>query len=556
MARRRRRRSGGLGYSPRAGSLFLSPPKHARRRRRRGPSLSIILVVLVVLGGLAAGAYAFVRAQLDDDERRPAVVAFTEAWERGDYDAMYRLVDAGSRRANPKISFVADYKRANRAATVEKVRVGKVGPLLSEGVVKVPVTVDTDDFGPLKGELEFKASEDEQGVGRVAWTPALRLPGLEEGEEVTRKSGATPTRGNIYAAGGKLLDSDDLGASIAGVGGDKPTGLNRVYDDRLAGKRSSTLRFGDRVIARVKGTRGKSVTTSIQLGLQQRVNDALGDSVGGVAVIRPKDGKVLALAGLAVSAPQPPGSVFKVVTAAAALHYKKASMSSSYPARQYATLSGAKLRNAGDSACGGSLTTSFANSCNSVFGPLGAKVGAKRLVAISKKFGFFEQPDIPAAKISTIPEADEMKDAIAVGSAAIGQNTDLATPLQMASVAATIANKGLRVKPTVAGSRGKRTRVVSARVAANVRSMMIANVASGTGKAAQIPGVTVAGKTGTAELVSTGDIAQNAANTTAWFVAFAPANNPKVAIAVMLPKQGQGGTNAAPVAKRVLQAAL
>ena len=392
----------------------------------------------------------------------------------------------------------------------------------------------------------------------AAWPgrPRCGCPGLEEGEEVTRKSGATPTRGNIYAAGGKLLDSDDLGASIAGVGGDKPTGLNRVYDDRLAGKRSSTLRFGDRVIARVKGTRGKSVTTSIQLGLQQRVNDALGDSVGGVAVIRPKDGKVLALAGLAVSAPQPPGSVFKVVTAAAALHYKKASMSSSYPARQYATLSGAKLRNAGDSACGGSLTTSFANSCNSVFGPLGAKVGAKRLVAISKKFGFFEQPDIPAAKISTIPEADKMKDAIAVGSAAIGQNTDLATPLQMASVAATIANKGVRVKPTVAGSRGKRTRVVSARVAANVRSMMIANVASGTGKAAQIPGVTVAGKTGTAELVSTGDIAQNAANTTAWFVAFAPAGNPKVAIAVMLPKQGQGGTNAAPVAKRVLQAAL
>ena len=337
-------------------------------------------MVLVVIGGLAAGAYALVRAQLDDDERRPAVVAFTEAWERGDYEAMYRLVDAKSRQANPKISFLADYKRANRAATVEKVRVGKVGPLLSEGIVKVPVTVDTDDFGPIKGELEFKASEDEEGVGRVAWTPALRLPGLKEGEDVTRKSGATPTRGNIYAAGGKLLDSDDLGASIAGVGGDKPTGLNRVYDDRLAGKRSSTLRFGDRVIARVKGTRGKSVTTSIQLGLQQRVNDALGDSVGGVAVIRPKDGKVLALAGLAVSAPQPPGSVFKVVTAAAALHYKKASMSSSYPARQFATLSGAKLRNAGDSACGGSFTTSFANSCNSVFGPLGAKVGAKRLV--------------------------------------------------------------------------------------------------------------------------------------------------------------------------------
>ena len=78
-------------------------------------------------------------------------------------------------------------------------------------------------------------------------------------------------------------------------------------------------------------------------------------------------------------------------------------MSSSYPAASHATLSGAKLRNAGDSACGGSLTISFAHSCNSVFGPLGAKVGAKRLVAIAEKFGFNEQPDIPAAKISTIP---------------------------------------------------------------------------------------------------------------------------------------------------------
>ncbi|MDA0137865.1 penicillin-binding transpeptidase domain-containing protein [Solirubrobacter deserti] len=542
---------------PRAGSPFLSPPKHARRRRRRGPSLSIVFTAIVLLGGLAAAGYAGVRAYLDEDERLPAVVAFTQAWERQDYEAMYRLLDVKSQRANPKISFLADYRRANRAATVEKVRVGRAGPLLSGGKVVVPVTVETKDFGRLPDrEIEFTASENEQGEGRVAWTPALRLPGLREGEDVRRRSGAPPRRGNIYAAGGKLLDSDELGASIAGVAGDKPTGLNRIYEERLAGKRSSTLRFGDRVIARVKGTPGKSVTTTIRLGLQRQANDALGGQLGGIAIIKPSDGSVLALAGLAVSAPQPPGSVFKVVTAAAALHYKKATMGSSYPARSFATLSGAKLRNAGDSACGGSLTTSFAKSCNSVFGPLGAKVGAKRMVAISKKFGFFEQPDIPAAKISTIPEAAEMKDAIAVGSAAIGQNTDQATPLQMASVAATIANKGVRIKPWLAGTKRKRTRVVSAKVAANVRTMMIANVASGTGTAAQVPGVTVAGKTGTAELVSTGDIAQNAKNTTAWFVAFAPAQNPKVAIAVMLPNQGQGGTNAAPVAKRVLQAAL
>ncbi|RKQ87324.1 cell division protein FtsI/penicillin-binding protein 2 [Solirubrobacter pauli] len=556
VARRRRRRSGGLGYSPRAGSLFLSPPKSARRPRRRGPSLSLVFTALVALGALGFGGYALARSWMDDDERRPAVIAYVDAWKRGDYEAMYRLVDAKSQKANPKISFIADYKRANDAATTEKVVPGTVGPLLSGGKVRVPVTVETDDFGKLRGEIEFSASEDEAGEGRVAWTPALRLPGLKEGEDVTRKSGAAPTRGNIYAAGGKLLDSDALGASIAGTAGEKPTGLNRIYDDRLAGKRSSTLRFGDRVIARVKGSKGKSIKTTIRLGLQRTANDALGEQLGGIAVIKPSDGSVLALAGLAVSAPQPPGSSFKIITAAAALQYKKATPGSSYPARTYATLSGAKLRNASDEVCGGSLTNSFAHSCNSVFGPLGAKVGAKRMYSIAKKFGFMEQPDVPAAKVSTIPSVKEMKDAIAVGSAAIGQNTDNATPLQMASVAATIANKGVRVKPHVAGTKRVRTRVVSAKVAGQVRDMMVAVVQSGTGRAAAIPGVTVAGKTGTAELVSTADIAQNAANTTAWFVAFAPASNPKVAVAVMLPKAGQGGTSAAPIAKRVIQAAL
>ena len=97
---------------------------------------------------------------------------------------------------------------------------------------------------------------------------------------------------------------------------------------------------------------------------------------------------------------------------------------------------------------------------------------------------------------------------------------------------------------------------MSAKVAGQVRDMMVAVVQGGTGRAAAIPGVTVAGKTGTAELVSTADIAQNAKNTTAWFVAFAPASNPKVAVAVMLVGAGQGGASAAPIAKRVLQAAL
>jgi len=191
-----------------------------------------------------------------------------------------------------------------------------------------------------------------------------------------------------------------------------------------------------------------------------------------------------------------------------------------------------------------------------VFGPIGAKVGAKRLVAMAEKFGFNEQPDLPAAKVNTIPKASELKDSLAVGASAIGQNKDNATPLGMASVAQTIANHGVRIKPWVAGGRNPRKRVISAKVASQVRDMMIAVVTGGTGTAAAIPGIQVAGKTGTAELVSTADIAQSAANTTAWFVAFAPASKPRVAVAVMLPNAGQGGASAAPIAKRVIQAAL
>ncbi len=308
------------------------------------------------------------------------------------------------------------------------------------------------------------------------------------------------------------------------------------------------------MIARVKAKRGRSIKTTIRLGLQRSAQKALGDRMGGVAVIKPSDGSVLALAGLAVSAPQPPGSSFKIITAAAALQNGVAKMSSSYPVRTAATLSGVALRNAGDESCGGSLTNSFAHSCNSVFGPLGAKLGSKRLVAAAERFGFNEQPEIPAAKKSTIPR--KLKDSLAVGASAIGQDRDLATPLEMASVAATIANGGVRIKPWLAGKRNARKRVVSAKVAANVRGMMVAVVQGGTGTAAAIPGVTVAGKTGTAELVSTADIAQNARNTTAWFVAFAPAAKPRAAVAVMLVGAGQGGASAAPIAKRVLQAAL
>jgi cell division protein FtsI/penicillin-binding protein 2 len=213
-----------------------------------------------------------------------------------------------------------------------------------------------------------------------------------------------------------------------------------------------------------------------------------------------------------------------------------------------------KLGNAGGERCGGTLTQAFVESCNSVFAPLGAKVGAKRLVQTARAFGFNEPPIVPAAKPSTIASVEGLRDDLAVGAAAIGQDRDLATPLQMATVAATIATGGRRARPRLAAiDPVVRHRAISARTAHQVRAMMLEVVRSGTGTAAAISGVQVAGKTGTAELRPNSKDPKDA---DAWFVAFAPAQQPQVAVAVMLVGAGFGGTAAAPIAKRVLQSAL
>jgi cell division protein FtsI/penicillin-binding protein 2 len=388
----------------------------------------------------------------------------------------------------------------------------------------------------------------------VDWRPQLRLPGLRVGETARRRAGRAPRRAHILAADGSRLGATALGASVAGDAGPPPTGLERVYDERLAGHPSARLLFGRRVVARTRTQKGRSVHTTLRPGLMRAANAALGGKVGGVAVIRPRDGAVQALAGLAVSAPQPPGSTFKIVTVAAALEHHVAKPSTTFPQATSATLSGVKLGNAGGERCGGTLTQAFVESCNSVFAPLGAKIGGRRLVRTARAFGFGEPPTIPAAEPSTISTAAELRDDLAVGAAAIGQDRDLATPLQMATVAATIALGGRRARPRVASiDPVVRRRVVSPTTARQVRSMMIDVVRSGTGTAAAIGGVQIAGKTGTAELRPNSEDPKDA---DAWFVAFAPATRPRVAVAVMLVGAGFGGTAAAPVAKRVLAAAL
>jgi cell division protein FtsI/penicillin-binding protein 2 len=315
--------------------------------------------------------------------------------------------------------------------------------------------------------------------------------------------------------------------------------------------------------------------------VQKAAVAALGSQLGGVVALQPSTGQILAVAGIALNSVQPPGSTFKMVTLTGALAAHIATPKTTFPYATYATLDGVKLSNANGEECGGALARAVAVSCNSVFAPLGVKLGAPRLVAMAERFGFNHDPGIAGAAESTLPAASEIQGELDVGSTAIGQGQVQASALQMAIVAATIADGGRRPSPTFAIEHPPPgPSVTSASVARTVRRLMIGVVKDGTGTSAAISGVTVAGKTGTAELKtecstsgesgesseessseetsSTGCVGADseASNTDAWFAAFAPALRPRIVVGVLLVKDGAGGDTAAPVAREVLEAGL
>jgi len=507
---------------------------------------------------------------------------------------MHGLLTPAAREQIPLERFAAAYREAARVATLDRVTAGRAaGPV--DGVVMVPVVLRTRIFGTLSGQLALPLVDDADEGPRVAWSRNLVHPGLRPGEKLTRST-TLPPRAAIQARDGtplaegeaRLSELGALASEIAGRVGPAPperaaelerrgvppgapvglTGLERQFDDELAGTPGGELRAGERVLASVVPRRGRAVRTTIDPDVQRAAVEALAGRFGGIAAISPRDGEVLALAGIAYSAPQPPGSVFKIITLAGALEAGVAKRSSKYPIETAAVLEGVELENAHGESCGGSLADAFAHSCNSVFAPMGAELGPARLVRAAEKFGFNADPGVAGAMRSTIPAAAEIGDDLAVGSTAIGQGKVLATPLLFATAAAAIGEHGVRVQPTLRkGAEPRRTRAAPDAVARAIGRYMRRVVTEGTGIGAAIPGVKVAGKTGTAELRDTTNEdpdpsdpnappVDDRTDTNAWFAAYAPMGKPRVAVAVMLVGQGAGGETAAPAAKQVLEAAL
>jgi peptidoglycan glycosyltransferase len=380
-------------------------------------------------------------------------------------------------------------------------------------------------------------------------------------------------------------------------------GVERTYNKVLAGRDLEIRKLRDILTDR---TVTNDVVLATSKRLQQVARDALGNRKGAVVALDPTNGAVLALWSFPSYDPErlsghdqqavqraweeltadvnrpmlprayrrayPPGSTFKVVTSAAALDRAPELATKAYPRLRALDVpqTNKDLPNFGGSSCGGTLPQLLRVSCNTGYAQMGLDLGAEKLADEAYEFGFGARPpfDLPAVAKSVFPEAETFeRDLPGLAQSAIGQQNVAATPLEMALVAAGVANGGRIMKPhllaEVRDNEGNVVRTAqpsewltatTPATAAALRDMMVAVVNSGTARRAAVPGVQVAAKTGTAQ--TTGD------NSHAWIVAFAPAEAPRVAVAVIVESQPglgdtvTGGRVAAPIAQAVMHAAL
>lgn len=379
-------------------------------------------------------------------------------------------------------------------------------------------------------------------------------------------------------------------------------GLERTHNKELSGKGGviTIQDIGDRFL---KGSeRGDTLVLSIDTRVQKAAMSALTGHKGAIVALDPVTGQILAMVSLPSFDPNPlsqhsakgqedayrsllgrdddplvnratrrtypPGSTFKLVTAAAALQNGRGpdtafAVTDSYTPPQ----TDKAIHNFGGGSCGGSMSEALRVSCNTYFAQLGAELPRGALEATARAFGFDEVPpiDLPVVP-SKLPSTAQLKSPAFSAQSAIGQFEVAATPLQMALVAAAIANAGKVPEPKIVAeiqdSRGAVVEqakpkiwrdAISVETASLLKLMMVAVVDTGTGRSASLSGVKVAGKTGTAQAGIEGN------DTFAWFVAFAPADAPRIALAVVVegggdPKNETGGRLAAPIARKVLEA--
>ena len=374
------------------------------------------------------------------------------------------------------------------------------------------------------------------------------------------------------------------------------TGIESSLNGELSGAKSSTQGLVDRLLGR--HSPGANVELTIVPAVQKVAQSALGAQLGAIVALDPTTGAIIA----AASAPSynpatidvsfaslaknpdapllsrgtqglyPPGSSFKVVTATAALNLGKVTPSTPFDDSGVYDIYGGKVTNYHGEVYGAhDFTQALTDSINTTFAKVGTLVGQAALIDQMQHYGFFQTPPLELPRGMVYPSGRYLgprllsptaaMNPLDVAWAAVGQESVLATPLQMALVAAGVADAGQVMKPylvqRVTSSGGSVlqtaapslwTTATTPATAQTLNVMMQQVVNAGTGTAAALQGIQVAGKTGTA---------QRGASNVAWFIAFAPANDPKVAVAVTIENTlFTGGDVAAPLAAQVIKAAL
>lgn len=411
-----------------------------------------------------------------------------------------------------------------------------------------------------------------------------------------------PHRGRILDRNGNLLVESlpdgtrhYLDASVAHAVGYinaryGSQGAELAFNAELSGE-SGGAGWGDAVDAELRrtATRGMDVRLTLDSAVQAAAATALGARKGAVIALDPRNGEVLAMVSVPTYDPgsltangeallkdptspllnratqglYPPGSTFKTVTAASAFENRVIAPETVVNCPGEVVIDGFKINCANTAQGVGTypFSSAFTYSVNAIFANVGVSLGWDRLLATSAKLGFGESIDfVLDTEASIVVPASAERSKVLLATTAFGQGELLATPLQMALVAAAIANGGVLVEPRLglSASRGATTRgldastshrVLDIAIANTLRDLMVSVVTNGQARGANLPGVKVAGKTGTAETGREGV-------SHAWFIAFAPAENPTIALAVVVEDGGRGGEIASPIAGAVIAAAL
>jgi peptidoglycan glycosyltransferase len=535
---------------------------------------------------------------------------FLGAWSEADGKAMHGMLDQESSAEWSPRSLRKFLHGALESGEIESFEVGLAEEVSAPDAdrvleseapfeISVPYTITygsaaMDEEVVLNGTVDL-VYDERSDTWDSAFDRSMMWPGLggADGFEVVRKA---PRRGRILDRQGRVvargtgLDRTYPFGSLAGttighlttvtrktlkkapegaevgniVGG---SGIEAAYEDRLAGTPGTDLVVvdakGQRLVTleSTEGTNGKDVKATLDMRVQRATSNSFGSTVGGTVVMQPKSGDVLAAVSAyeidpnayvgvtgvdpfnrALSGLYPPGSSMKVVTAGAALDTGVVTPST--------RLTGpGEFRGVRNFESGVyprlDFRTAVQFSVNTAFAQVALDIGSKRLTDYAEAFGFNEKPRSPV-EIAT-PSFPFPEDQTTLMWGSIGQAQDLATPLAMASVGATVANGGVRMEPRVTSHDPKEgTRVLAKKTAKTLAGLMERVVQGGTGTAASIGGVRIAGKTGTAEVEVNGGIQNHA-----WFVTFAPVGAPKAAMAVVSEFGGVGGQVAAPIARDI-----